>query len=298
MSNRRIVLLFMMLVAGMAGAQESQLRLSELLFNPRVGGADFVELYNPGPEPVSLKRVRLAQWKNDAVSKLYPIDTARTMQVGEYLVVTTDAAYVKGNYRIQRPDWIVEVKSMPSYNDANGTLMLTLADTTLLERFDYTEKMHSRLLADVEGVSLERRSYSADANAANNWQSASSTSGYATPTAPNSQSTEFLFREDEFHYSAEVFSPDGDGVDDLLDITYRLTDGDLTANIDIYDGSGRLMRHLAQSALLGTEGVVSWDGTDQQGHRCHRGNYIVRIEAFTAQGHKQVSKKVIALVTK
>ena len=296
--KRTLSILLMMLTGLACLAQEEQLRLSELLFNPEPSGADYVEIFTPGPQPVSLRNVRLAQWKNDAISKLYLIDTNLTMEVGEYLVITTDVSYLQSHYNVRRSDWVKEVTSMPSYNDAEGTLLLTLKDSTILERFDYTEKMHNRLIKNVEGVSLERRSYAHDANSSKNWQSAASTVGYGTPTAPNSQSTEFLFLEDQFLLSDKLFSPDGDGDRDMLDITYQLSSDNLSANIDIYDTQGRLVRRLLRGGLLGTQGIISWEGEDEKGNRCRRGNYIIRIEAYNPEGQKQVSKQVVALLLK
>ena len=291
-------ILLTMWVGMAAWAQEEQLRLSEILFNPKPEGADYVEIYNPGPLPVSLRNVRLAQWKNDAVSKLYLIDTNYTMGVDEFLVLTTDAGYVRRNYQGRHNEWLKEVASMPGYNDASGTLLLTLSDTTPLERFDYREDMHNALISNVEGVSLERRSYEHGPNVANNWQSAASTAGYGTPTGANSQSTEFLFLEDQFELSAEVISPDGDGNDDVLDITYQLSSENLSANINIYDGYGRRVRHLLRGGLLGSHGIVTWEGDDDNGARCRQGNYIIHIEAYTPAGQKQVSKRVVALIMK
>ena len=158
------------------------------------------------------------------------------------------------------------------------------------------EKMHSRLLRDVEGVALERRSLSAPTQMAGNWYSAASTAGFGTPTAPNSQSHEFLFADDDFTIDNTLFSPDGDGYNDLLVINYRLEDCSLSANISVYDAAGRLVCKLARGAILGCWGSLSWDGVGDNGEKCPRGSYLLVIEAYNESGTSQNWRRTISLV--
>lgn len=270
--------------------------INEILFNPEPGGADYVELFNRGGDTVDLRRLLLAQCKGDSVTKYHAVASAYRLAPGDYVVLTTDASYVLGHYRVDYPQKIVELGTMPSYNDESGTVMIARADSTVIDRFDYTESMHSRLLHDVEGVALERRSANVATQEQGNWYSAASTAGYGTPTRRNSQSQEILFLEDDFRFSPEVFSPDGDGYNDLCDITYSLSDGDLNANVSVFDERGRLVRHLLRGGVLGSEGHIVWDGLDDAGAMCRQGNYIVFVEAFDLQGHKQLKKKVVVLM--
>lgn len=283
----------------MASAQEPlSLKISEILFNPEPNGADYVELYNHSDVPIALKDVRLAQWKDSAIHRLYIIDTQYIVAAGAYVVVTTDKGYLESHYTVRHPQQVVEVSSMPPYNDASGCVMITLPDSTLIERFDYTESMHSDLLHDEEGVALERRSFDIDVQAAGNWTSASSISGYGTPTYANSQSREFLFLENDFVVEPEIFSPDGDGYNDLLNITYQLKEENLSANITLFDAQGRCVRHLLRNGTLGTSGMVVWNGLDDNGTRCRPGYYVLVIEAYQPQGSKQISKRPITLMIK
>ncbi len=271
--------------------------VNEILFNPEPGGADYVELVNPGDSSIDLSQLRLAKVDGETVTRLYAIADSGSIAAGDYLVVTTDADYVKQHYTVRYPAKMLEVGSMPSYNDASGSVVVTTVDTLVLDRFDYSESMHSPLLRNKEGVALERRSLQAPTQESTNWYSASSTSGYGTPTYANSQSREFLFVDDDFHIENTLFSPDGDGYNDLLDITYRLQQCDLSCNIDIYDAHGRLVRHLQRGVLLGCEGVVTWDGTDESGKRCLRGNYLVVAEAYNTSGTRQSWRRRVTLVT-
>lgn len=277
-------------------AQPSMIRISEVLFNPKSDGSDYVELYNSGSQIVSLSDIRLARWKDSHIDKLFFLDSAYRVGVGEYVVITTDAADIASRYTVRFPSRVVEVPSMPVYNNASGTVIVTTADSVVIDRFDYSESMHSPLLRNADGVALERRSFSQPTATATNWYSAASTVGYGTPTYQNSQSQEVLFLEDEITISADIVSPDGDGYQDVLDIAYQLRQPDLSGSITILDAQGRTVRHLLRNAILGTQGVDAWDGTDDSGNRCRRGNYVLLVELYGAKNERQVMKRVITVI--
>jgi len=295
--QRLTAFLFLLcILISVCNAQEG-IKISEVLFNPPTDGADYLELYNASDLPIAMRNLRLAQWKGETISKLYIIDTSYVIGARDYCVVTTDAQYVKDSFEVRHPEKIIQVNSMPSYNNVSGTVIVCLDDTTVLERFDYMETMHSRLLKDVEGVSLERRSFDSPAQDGANWFSASSTSGYGTPTYANSQSREFLFVDNDFAVDPEIFSPDNDGYNDLLNLTYNLAEEDLSANVYVTDKNGRIVRNLLRGGVLGTHGVIVWDGLDESAQRCRQGRYVLVIEVYNTSGKKQKSRKVITLVS-
>lgn len=290
------ILLFVFCFLLSAASQPSEMKISEILFNPFVGGADYVELYNAGNQSVRLDDLRLARWKDGHIDRLFSLSNTVIAEPGTYIVVTTDAADVQSRYKVNYPERLLEVASMPAYNDASGTVLLCAVDSVVIERFDYDEKMHSSLLHKKEGVALERRSFTRPANEASNWSSAASTAGYGTPTYRNSQSQEALFLENEFAVSADIISPDGDGYQDLLDLTWQLSRSDLSANITIFDAQGRVVRHLLRGESLGSNGLLTWDGTSDEGSRCRRGNYVLLVETYDAAGRQQILKRTITLI--
>ncbi|MBR4738384.1 MAG: gliding motility-associated C-terminal domain-containing protein [Bacteroidales bacterium] len=158
--------------------------------------------------------------------------------------------------------------------------------------------MHSRLLRDKAGVSLERRSFDRPTNEASNWFSAASTAGYGTPGYANSQSMKYLAEEGNFEFSSTLVSPDGDDYQDQLEITYQLDDGSLAARIEIYDARGRLVRHLLNNALLGTHGTLVWDGLGENNTQLPLGQYVVQITLYDTTGTRQSIRRGIALVAR
>jgi hypothetical protein len=271
---------------------KGSLLISEILFNPEGDGADYVELYNATSDSISLQGVNLVRWTDGALHRFHALP-AHSVPPYDYVCLTTDAADVRAHFTVRHPDKLVELPSMPPYYNTSGTVIVALDDSTIIDRFDYTETMHSPMLRSVEGVSLERRSFFIETQQLSNWSSAASTAGYGTPTARNSQSAEFLYVTDDFTLNTDLISPDNDGYNDWLDITYRLSDSHLHASIIIYDITGHAVRHLMRNALLGTEGTVSWDGLDDRGHRCPHGSYVVLIDVCDANGRCQRSKRSV-----
>lgn len=280
-----------------------QVLVSEVLFNPHPGGADYVELFNATDSVLHLQSLCLAQVASDgAVGRLYALPSV-PMRPRSWCVLTSQPDYVRQFFHVPHPDQLVLMGTMPSLPDAGGTVLLVRADSTVIDRLDYSAQMHSPLLRTTEGVSLERRSYEAPTQSPTNWFSAASTTrrspdlGQGTPTAPNSQSQEFLFAQSDWELSSSVFSPDGDGYNDLLDIYYHLSLSNLSASITLFDAQGRPVRHLLRSGVLGPSGHLVWDGTDDNGRLCPRGAYVLFVQAFDSKGHRQTSKLSLSLVT-
>lgn len=288
------MLLWMTVFSGTVCAQATLL-ISELLYQPLSGEAEYVELYNDSNQDIELADYHIVRWVGDSLGKHYPLPQ-HTVATHSYVVLTKDAASVMANYTVKHLNRLIEC-SLPTYPNNGGSVVLSTADSIIIDRFDYLPSMHSRLLRDKAGVALERRSFVRPTNEAGNWFSASSTSGYGTPGYANSQSTEYLATEASFEFSSTLLSPDGDGYQDVLEINYRLEDNDLSARIDIYDGHGTLVKRLVNSGLLGTHGTLEWDGRNDNGQTLPQGQYIVQISLYNLHGERQTFRRTVGLIT-
>lgn len=278
--------------------EKGEILINEVLFNPYPNGSDFVEIYNNTDKDLYLDSLCIATWdiENQELKTITSFGDSLLFKSQDYLVVTKDAADIQWNYYVPHPEKIIQLKSLPSYPDKEGIVILCTKNGKIIDRFDYKEDMHFQLLSSKDGVSLERRSFLLPTNDKNNWQSASKTTNWATPTYKNSQHTDFLYSEEPFTLEPNPFVPDLDGVDDFLNINYRLHEDGLLCNITIFDSKGRFVRYLKKNELLGREGSFVWDGVNEQGRKCPIGNYIVSIEVFSLKGDRHFFKKVITLL--
>ncbi len=294
MNGKQTLLAMLMLACSTTVHGQGALLLSELLYQPRSGEAEYVELHNPTNEAIDLAEYQIIRWIGDSLGTRYPLPH-HMVGAKDYVVLTKDAASVETQYEGVHLAKVVECR-LPSYPNDGGTVVLANGAGEVVERLDYTPEMHSRLLRNKAGVSLERRSFSRPCNEPSNWFSAASTVGYGTPTLPNSQSMEHLVEETAFVFSSELLSPDEDGYQDELTIEYTLDENELHASIDIYDAAGLPVRKLLNNGLLGTRGMLTWDGRGENGRRLQHGRYILTINIYNLQGTRQTVRRTVAIV--
>ena len=273
---------------------QSTLCVNELLFQPRSGEAEYVELYNSASVSVELSDYQIIRWIGDTLGTHYSLPS-HTVAPHDYVVLTKDAVSVTSNYNVKFPSKLLEC-NLPTYPNDGGSVVLARTDGTVVEKFDYLPSMHSRLLRNKAGVALERRDTEKSCNEPSNWFSASSTAGYGTPGYENSQSTEYLVEETAFVLSSTLVSPDGDGYQDEITIDYQLDNNEIYADILLFDARGSLVRQLLNNALLGTHGSLAWDGRGEDGQTIAKGRYVLYINLHDLHGTQQCIKRAVTVV--
>ncbi|MBX2958964.1 MAG: lamin tail domain-containing protein [Flavobacteriales bacterium] len=265
--------------------------INEVLFNPYTGGSDFVEIYNNSSKYINLQNWELANYDNDSISNRKVITTKPFILLpNQFVVLTKDAANIKTEYINAKEDRMLQMETLPTYNNSDGHVYLLNNLNQAVDNFKYNEDMHFALLNDVKGVSLERIDYNRPSNDNTNWHSAAEDVGFATPGYENSQFQKVEITEG-ISISPETFSPDNDGVDDVLNISYQFAEAGYVANIVIYDAKGRLIKNLLLNELLGTKGTFSWDGINENNEKAAIGIYVIYFEAFKLNGETKKFKK-------
>ena len=293
---KKMLTLTLMLLAMVTAKGQTSLMVSELLYQPRSGEAEYVELYNSTDIAVQLSDYEVVRWIHDSLGQHYPLPT---YMVGphEYVVLTRDAGSVMSCYMVKYMGRIVECVLPPYPNTGGSVIVCRAADNVIVDRFDYQPSMHSRLLRNKAGVALERRSFAKPTNAAGNWFSASSVCGYGTPGYENSQSMETLAEERGFVFSSNVVSSDGDDYQDVLEIDYEVEDGELMGSVEVFDAQGVRVRALIDGFLLGTHGTIIWDGLADGEQALPRGHYVVQIVLYGLEGTQQVIRRAVGCLT-
>lgn len=275
--------------------------INEVLFNPYTGGVDFVELFNRSDKTVDLSKISIAN-RNSSTNQPDQVyaatDTAKLLLPNHYAVVTTSPELVKKFYRTENNEAFTTASKMASFNNDEGYVVLLNNDLDIIDELHYKESMHSKLLSDFKGVSLERINPDLASSNVSTWQSAAQTAGFATPTYKNSQWVEPSVKDDAFTLSPKTFSPDGDGKDDYLLISYKLPTDGCIANIRVFSANGIEVKRLASNLLVGTDGVLTWDGLNSSNQRVPVGIYIVYIEYFNPNGETRKYKKTCVVAEK
>ena len=279
---------------------DHDLVINEILFNPKPGGFDYVEIFNPSKKIIDLSRIFLGNRTSACVvSSLKRLaESGRCLFPGEFLVANEEAVSLMNEYVVKWPEQVLALPSLPSYPDDKGCVILADATGRILDEVNYSEKWHFALITNAEGVALERIDPTKPSDDPGNWHSASSTSGYGTPTAVNSQHHSLANAVNEILVEPKLFSPDNDGFNDIASINYNFHEAGYLANITIFNSNGYVVRYLVKNNLLGFKGHWLWDGLDEQKKQLASGAYIVYVELFDLQGHRRSGKYPVTIAGK
>lgn len=263
--------------------------INEVLFNPKEGSSDFVELYNKAEFPINLQGWKLG---NRLISNQLLLISA-----GDFLVLTTEKENLLRAYPHAVYDRIHEMPSLPAYPNQQGIVTL-FSPLSLVDSLYYHANMHSPWINNPKGVSLERVSSEDETNHPGNFKSASTLTGSATPGYKNSLIVDNFFKKNNFDLSSKTVSPDGDGFEDQLEINYILKSANYMLTLHIYDEKGTLVKRLIRNESAASEAKITWDCRDDNGLLAYAGHYIYWAEIYDDTGSKEVFRGAFVLVHK
>ncbi|MDP3469126.1 MAG: lamin tail domain-containing protein, partial [Daejeonella sp.] len=190
---------------------KNDILITEILFNPRAGGSDFVEIFNNRDYTLDLKDLSIARIIKDSINSIQKLSKKQNLiEPGTYLALTPDPGNIKKEYFIKDTNSFIKINPFPAFNDDSGTAVL-ISKGQIIDQLSYSEKMHFSLLKTKEGVSLERSKLNRPNSDPGNLRSATSASGFASPGYKNSQHSEIAEFQENFTLASKTFSPDNDG---------------------------------------------------------------------------------------
>jgi hypothetical protein len=281
-------------------ALHGDLVINEILFDPKSGGVDFVELYNRSSKTIDLSTLNIGSQDTIANvltdSKLINSD-GYLFFPGEYVILSEDASAVKAFYYTSNPAAFLDMATLPSMNTDDDIVVISDLSGVVIDKVVYTSSMHFDLLNDTKGVSLERIDFNRSSSDKTNWNSAASNVGFATPAYRNSQYL-LAVENGDVSVEPETFSPDNDGYQDVVNISYSLETSGQIANVSVYDANGRLTRRLLKSETLSQKGTISWNGITDQNEKAPIGIYVIYFESLETDGKVHKFKRSCVLAGK
>jgi len=276
----------------------SDLLISEVLFNPFPEGSDFVEIYNNSGHEVDLSGLFLAT-RDDSKSlkQISPLSVSqRYIADGAYVALTKSLEGVLRFYRTRCEACLLEMDNFPSFNDLSGSVVLLDMNQVVIDEMSYTDRMHHPLITEKEGISLERMSFEKPALHLDNWNSAAESVGFATPGYQNSAKQVKDTTTRAVIIEPAVFSPNGDGLNDQLNIFLNAQFSGWILNITILNNAGRTVRKLANNVTAGSSDSFFWDGLDADYRKVKPGIYVLYVSLFHLSG-KHRTMKMACVVT-
>jgi hypothetical protein len=193
----------------------------------------------------------------------------------------------------------VDMKSFPSYPTLGGVALLMSRQGVVVDQMAFSPEMHYPLLKETKGVSLERVSWSVPSSLPDNWHSAAEAVRFGTPGYENSMKARVEASVGQpLTIVPEVFSPDGDGFDDLCVVRDAFDSGEGTLNAYVFNTDGQMVRHLVKGELVGKEGSFVWNGLDRRGNRVPLGMYVLVVEVFDLEGTVRRYRHAVAVASR
>ncbi len=284
-------------------ANEFDIVINEILFNPWTNGEDYVEIYNRSEKIIDLKNLQIGSIKNTPPNppdtNLYSITHKQILLLPDsYCLLTNSPEAVKNQYYTTNSNAFLEVYPFPSFNNDKGHVFITNLENVLIDSFSYSESLQYPLLRYDDGVALER--INPDVNSSNNlnWHSAAESVGFGTPGYKNSQFVSNIDTDNSIIIDPEIFSPDNDAVDDFVNIKYAFDTPGYSMTVTIFNAGGYPVKKLVNNEYLGTEGSISWDGIQDNNSKAPVGIYVFYISLYNLNGDVKKYKKTCVLATK
>ena len=272
---------------------------NEVLFNPLPGDQDYLELYNCSGKVIDASRLQMISINDASGDKSGAVtvsDNQRCILPGDYYAITTDTKKISERYFSTNPDHLFEASSLPSMSDDKGHLVLYNRELDLIDEMLYDDDMHYSLLSSHEGVALEKTSPDGKSGEAASWHSATESSGWGTPGAPNSVFVELPSTTDKVVLSSSKISPDNDGNEDFLAIRMNLQGNGNVVSVMVFDEAGNYVKKIAANLLAGAEASIIWDGSADDGSVVKTGIYIILITLYDDTGKTERWKKVCTVI--
>ena len=274
--------------------------INEVLFNPRDDNEKYIEFYNQSEKIIDLQELKLGILEEDLIKpKDVLSDVPMVVFPQDYFVLTKDRNNILAQYSVKNKNRLFNSEEIPSYSTKEDYLFLLNRGDKIIDVMHYSEDYHNPIIADNEGVSLEKTNPKNIGTNRSSWQSASQNTGFGTPTYQNSQFSDISSNIDtKISFESETFSPDMDGYNDYLTINYKLEKSGYTANVKIYNSKGQFILQLVSNEFTGKEGVWTWDGRDVNNNSSALGIYILVFEFIHADGELIQEKKVCTIASK
>ncbi|MBL0332904.1 MAG: lamin tail domain-containing protein [Chlorobiota bacterium] len=264
----------------------SQILINEIMFDPiYVDGkatAEYVELLNNSDESVLISDFIIKDGTNKIVAQITKKDL--TISPKSYFIIASDTSIYKKFPMLKDSNNLYFNKSSSlGLNSEFDNVVLINSDGKTIDSLQYKSSWHRKDLISTKGISLERISSLNETNLVSNWTSSSSLFG-GTPSKINSVSSSQEISDQLFTVYPQTFSPDGDGHEDLLRITYNLPNGNYRIMIKAYDKHGNLVNTIANNFISSSKGEFSWDGLNSYSIALQSGAYLIRFEYYNDNG--------------
>lgn len=260
--------------------------INEIMYHPAPGDPEWIELSNSSADSLDMAGLILS----DSREEVLVTDSSIVIAPGAFVIVASDSSAFREVWPgLDCP--VIEPPSWPALNDQTqpgegyaDDVRLTLPGGQGADMVPYDDSWGGGA-----GISLEKTDPGARGWLPGSW---SSCTGDATPGTQNSVYSPGSGPQGFLSYWPDPFSPDGDGMDDVLTITVQ---GGGEVSLEVFNVQGRSLLVLADGAPSGGQFTAVWDGLDADGGRLPVGRYIILARLEKPDGEVREKAAVVVL---
>lgn len=272
-------------------AQKNDVYINEILYNPTVGGVDFIEIYNSSAAYIQLGKCHLYNNSSNKISHMLLTGNV-VIAPYTYTVLTADTVILKQHYSNAKQHTLIQCKKLVPLPDGGGSLMLIASNGDTLDYIEYRDDFQNRLLRNSEGYSLEKINSTNPVFIPDNW---TSSAVRATPGYENSQKASSDSHENKSFYCTPCHaSVNLNGVNDFVLLHLNPLTQDAFGSIRIFGLNGDILANIFVNQLLSYENTFKWNGLKQNGEVLTDGIYVAVAEWWTSDGKVNTSKIAIS----
>ncbi len=247
------------------------LTLNEFMKNPGTGQCEYIEIFNQSDENINIGDFGLSD-ENKANVIFFPDST---FAPGSFIVMAKDSLiYDFGG--VLNPA-VFTAPGLPALNNTDDTIYLLAKNGSVIDTISYSD------FDDDDGRSIEKINPSFSSADINNWVYCVSD---GTPTKENSvyQAPEDIGNSDHFKISPKTATPNGDGDDDNLLISYEFDSAYIYLTVKIYNIKGQLVAMPLNGDYRSSSGNIVWNCRSESGKTIDTGAYICLLKAKDDNG--------------
>lgn len=262
-------------------------KFNEILFHNFEGKEDFIELINTDTTANFLSNLSLFVFDEtrSILKSITPLlnKSRNTIQPNEIIAFTAYSNSLHEQFKQNSMNQLIEIPNFPNFSAQNGLIKLyNVSLNNFCDSMKFNEQFHSPVISQTIGVSLEKYTPEIESFDSQNWQSALSTVGNATPGNKNSiliekanivlnKDRHFKINNKRIYQITNQINP--------IQIDFQFNRPGYICNVIIFNKFGQLLTESIKNQRLPQKGTLEIYPFANQTSLPSE-NYVLKLEAF------------------
>lgn len=280
---------------------KGDLLINEILYEAVPADAEYLELYNSGSKDIALCEIYIG--KRDRTGSLIAVKpiakSEDVLKPGALVWICSNPEAIAMAYSHHNMGNCIVLPAKLAYADDGGVVVVLNRHREVIDEVTYGKFLHHPMVIQTKGIALEKGWSSSGMPGEGKWTSAGgdAENGFGSPGMPNRAGKTLSERNDgEFMKCVpEVFTPDGDGLEDELEIKITVPDREFVLQLSVYDARGRCVRKIADRFPVYSGIGFCWDGTSGDWCLLPAGIYVIYGCIIYSDGGRREVRKVCVL---